>query len=74
MNLAGETEILGGNLPRHHFVHHKIPHDDPGLEPRTAAEGSQRLTAWAMARPKIEMLLDSLSRMWRRVVEHAINS
>jgi hypothetical protein len=27
MNLAGETEVLGGNLPRRHFVHHTIPHD-----------------------------------------------
>jgi hypothetical protein len=27
MNLAGETEVLGGNLPLRHFVHHKIPHD-----------------------------------------------
>jgi hypothetical protein len=32
MNLAGETEVLRGNLPR------------------TAAVGSQRLTAWTMAR------------------------
>jgi hypothetical protein len=23
MNLAGETEVLGGNLPRRHFVHQK---------------------------------------------------
>jgi hypothetical protein len=45
MNLAGETEVLGGNLLRHHFVHHKIPHDRRGFEPRTAAVGSQRLTA-----------------------------
>jgi hypothetical protein len=25
--LAGETEVLGENLPSATFVHHKIPHD-----------------------------------------------
>jgi hypothetical protein len=49
--LAGETEVLGENLPQRHFVHHKSQMTRPGLEPRTAAVGSQRLTAWAMARP-----------------------
>jgi hypothetical protein len=49
--LAGETEVLGENLPQRHFVHHKSHMARPGLEPRAAAVGSQRLTAWAMARP-----------------------
>jgi hypothetical protein len=49
--LAGETEVRGENLPQRHFVHHKSHMNSPGLESRAAAVGSQRLTAWAMARP-----------------------
>jgi hypothetical protein len=28
--LAGETELLGENLPQRHFVHHKSDMTEPG--------------------------------------------
>jgi hypothetical protein len=33
MVLAGETEVLGENLHRRHFVHHKSYMPDPGANP-----------------------------------------
>jgi hypothetical protein len=50
-SLAWETQVLGENLPQRHFAHHKSHMTRPGIEPRAAAVGSQRLTAWAIARP-----------------------
>jgi hypothetical protein len=41
--LAEETEVLGENLPRRHFVHHKSQ-----ARTRAVAVGNQRLTASAM--------------------------
>jgi hypothetical protein len=52
--MAGETEVLGENLPRRHFVHHKSHLTRPGIEsgpPWWEANERQRLTASAMARP-----------------------
>jgi hypothetical protein len=31
--LAGETEVLGKNLPQRHFVYHKSYMSRPGFEP-----------------------------------------
>jgi hypothetical protein len=44
--LAGETEVLGENLPRRHFVHQKSHLPDTGAN-SAAAVGSQRLTAFS---------------------------
>jgi hypothetical protein len=51
MKIGRGTEVLGENLPRRHFVDHKSHMTRPGLNPRVATVGSQRLTAWAMPRP-----------------------
>jgi hypothetical protein len=45
-SLAGETEVLGENLPQRHFVHDKPTWLDPGLKPgrRGGKPGTNRLS------------------------------
>jgi hypothetical protein len=50
------------------IVHHKSHMTRPGLEPRTAAVGSQRLTAWSMARLEVCWKLlfhKNIQYLWR---------
>jgi hypothetical protein len=55
MGIGRETEVLGENLSLCHFLHHKS--HKVWARTRDAAVGRRRLTAWAMARPRIMLLL-----------------
>jgi hypothetical protein len=46
MDSAGETEVLGENLPRRNFVHHKFHLSDPGANPgrRVGKPATNRLS------------------------------
>jgi hypothetical protein len=46
---AGETEVLGENLPQRHFVPPQIPHDQVRFRIPDRSGGSQRLTAWSLS-------------------------
>jgi hypothetical protein len=47
--MAGETEVLGENLPRRHFIHHKSHLTRPGIEPGKPA--TNRFSCGAAAQP-----------------------
>jgi hypothetical protein len=45
--IAGETEVLGENLPQHHFVPPQIPHDQVRFRaPDRLSYGAASLTIW----------------------------
>jgi hypothetical protein len=50
--LAGETEILGENLPRRHCVHHKFHLPDSGANPdrRSGKPATNRFSYGAASR------------------------
>jgi hypothetical protein len=55
--LAGETEVLGENLPPVPLCPPQIQHNLTWARTQGAALGSWRLTAWAMARPDLYTLI-----------------
>jgi hypothetical protein len=40
LELAGGTEVIEGNLPQYHFVHHKSNVTSPGIEPEPQLWGA----------------------------------
>jgi hypothetical protein len=53
--IAGETEVLGENLPQRHFVPPQIPHDQVRFQTPDRSVGKAATNRLAMARPYISV-------------------
>jgi hypothetical protein len=70
--LTGETEILGENLPRRHFVHHKSHLRDPGL--RCGKPATNRFSYGVVCAVYLEAVLraDLLSKAFYKMSVNVI--
>jgi hypothetical protein len=61
LRLAGESEVLGKNLPQRHFVLHKSDLTRPGIEPdrRGGKPATNRLSYGAAKRARLLALTEN---------------